>query len=173
MSDREDDPAAHELLDSVLHSVDLRGGSDHAHADRVVVALTAHEPVLSDGEVLRAIDLLERLELVLRGEEELGRMRAALRELDERALGVPAEEGRRVRRGVRAEEVQDLRVERALLGLWGGRTSVNGFLLDTVAWKASGEARLTGCTRDDDVEWEDSSRREQINGALRVQRCHI
>ena len=44
-------------------------------------------------------------------------MRAALRELDEGAFGMPAEEGGGLDGRVRAEQMEQFRVERTLLGL--------------------------------------------------------
>ena len=116
MSDGEYDPTADELLDRRHDAVDLRRGSNHTHPDRVL-RVPGHEPVLALGEVLPAVDVLERLDLLLGGDEELRGVRAALRELDEGALGVPAEECRGVGRAVGAQEVQELRVEGAFLGL--------------------------------------------------------
>ena len=59
MSDREDDTAARELLDGAADALYLRSSGDDTNANRVVMALAGHEPVLSDREVLRTIDLVE------------------------------------------------------------------------------------------------------------------
>ena len=79
------------------HAVDLGRGGDDAHAQRITDGLAAHQPVLGDGEVVGAVDVFEGLDLVLRTEEEFGGVRAALRELDEGAFGVPAKERSRAR----------------------------------------------------------------------------
>lgn len=130
MSDREDDSAARDLLDRVADAFYLWGGGDYTDADRVVVALARHEPILSDRKVLLAINLIERLQPVLGRKEELRCVRAALRELYEGALGMPTEKSGRFRGRIRAEQMEELRVERALLGLSDGRGSVNRFVTE-------------------------------------------
>ena len=54
------------LLHGPEDAVDLGGSGDDTDAD-----VAAHEPVLGDGEVVRAIDVFERLDLLFGGEEEL------------------------------------------------------------------------------------------------------
>lgn len=96
-----------------LHdALDLRRGSDNPHAHRV-----SHEPVLAVREVHSAVQLLERPEAVLGGQEERRGVRAAFGHVDERALGVPAQQVRRRRRAVRPEEAEEGGIERPLLGL--------------------------------------------------------
>lgn len=115
--DGEDDAAAGELVDGRHHAVDLGRGGDDAHAD----VLVAHEPVLVHREVVGAVDFLEGLDVLLCGEEELRLVRAALGELDEGALGVPAEERCGGGGAEWAQEVEELGIQRTFLRLKNGR----------------------------------------------------
>lgn len=124
VSDGEHHAALHDLRDGGHDAVDLRGGRDDAHADGVGRGAVRHEPVLLVREVLRAVHGLERREALVCGHEELRRVRPALGELDERALGVPSEERRGVWEGKWAEQVEDLRVERAFLRLCGSQQTL-------------------------------------------------
>ena len=106
VADREDHPAAGELVDRVHHTVDLRGGSDDANTNGLAFGLAAHEPVLGDSEVVGAVNFFEGLHFLLGWEQELRGMGTALGELNEGPFRVPAKEGGRVRRAVRAQEVE-------------------------------------------------------------------
>ena len=117
MANRKHDAAAGQLLDRVHDAVDLGCGGDDAYTNRLVLALAMHEPILRDGEVVCAVDLFERLDLLLRREQELGGVCATLSQLDERTFCMPSEERRRVRGAVGAQEVEELGVERTFLRL--------------------------------------------------------
>ena len=117
VSDGEDDATPNELLNRRHHTVDLGRGGDYAHADGLVVRLAAHEPIFGHGEVVCAIDLLKRLDLLLGWEQELRLVRAALGELDEGSLGVPAEERCGGGGAEWAQEVEELGIQRTFLRL--------------------------------------------------------
>jgi hypothetical protein len=98
--DREHDAARRKLAHGREHARHLRRGGDDARARGARVRV----PVLGVRERGRAVHDLERAHAVRRGQDELGGVRPALCVLQERALGVPAEQVRLLRRDPRPQE---------------------------------------------------------------------
>lgn len=117
VTDRKDNAATDEFFDGCHDSINFRSGGDDAHANRLIMRLSAHQPVFGDGEIIGTVHFLEGFDLFLRRKEELGLVCATLGELDEGALCVPAEKCRRRWRAPGMQEVEKLGVQRTLLCL--------------------------------------------------------